>query len=94
LIAVLIEDGGPTPQISDNGDGGIAAEWLVDGATLTLDIESSESVYLIARSKTGAIQLEAETAARGFGYNIAVAQARLFLRDLATGVRHPVSLSD
>lgn len=92
LISALVEDGGPTPQVSDNGDGGIASEWLVNGATLTLDIEDVDSVYLIARDFTGDIRLEAEGPARGFGLSLAAAQARLFLRELAAGMRQPISL--
>lgn len=93
LIAALVEDGGPTPQVSDNGDGGIAVEWLVNRAVLTLDVEGPDSVYLVGRDANGKIELEEETVVRGFMYGVAAAKARLFLRELAAGIRRPISLA-
>lgn len=53
IIADLLFDGAPTPQIGDNGDGGPRCEWLVDGYSVVLDAESENELILWSTAPDG-----------------------------------------
>lgn len=94
IVNALIEDDSPTPQVSDNGEDGVLVEWIVGGSTLTLDYDGDELIYLIARDADGKILFETETKRTGFGVAPAMAQAKVFLRDLAKNIRQPIALAE
>jgi len=92
LLGALITDGSATPQIGDNGEGGVAVEWLVDGNLLRLDYEDETEILLTATNSHGQRVLCETITAWWLGQDSAIVQARDFLRGLAGSVAQPIPL--
>jgi len=93
LLGTLVTDGSPTPQIGDNGDGGVAVEWLVDGNSLRLDYEDETEILLTAKGSDGERVLCETVNVWWLASDLAVMQARDFLRNLAQQVSRPLPIS-
>ena len=91
LITAVTDEGSATPQIADNGEGGIEVLWLVDGSSLTVDYED-EFEILLTGAREGDRAFTHLLTAYWTEQDAAIAEARRFLADISTGVRHPIPL--
>lgn len=92
LLGTLITDGSATPQIGDNGDGGVAVEWLVDGNLLRLDYEDETEILLTGMNSHGQRVLCETITAWWLGQDPAIVQTRDFLKGIAGSVARPLPL--
>ena len=92
LLGTLVTDGSATPQIGDNGEGGVAVEWLVDGNLLRVDYEDEAEILLTATNSRGERVLCETITAWWLDRDLAIVQARDFLRGLAGSVTQPLPL--
>lgn len=54
LLAVLLEDGHPEPQVGLDGDGDVRCRWEVDGVEVVLTVDDRGSGWLWAHDADGA----------------------------------------
>lgn len=92
LLGSLLVDGSPTPQIGDNGDGGISVEWLVDGRSFRLDYEDESEILLEGRGPAGDLLFSQTVTAWWLSTDQAIIGARDFLKLLARDVHRPLPL--
>lgn len=92
LLGTLVTDGSPTPQIGDNGEGGVAVEWLVDGNLLRLDYEDENEILITATNSRGDRVLCATITKWWLDKDTVVVEAREYLRGLAGSVTRPLPL--
>ncbi|MDM4761528.1 hypothetical protein QT381_00705 [Galbitalea sp. SE-J8] len=93
LIDAIIGVGSATPQIADNGEGGIEVLWLVNGASLTIDYEDEFEILVegVAADGTRAF---AHTLTRYWTRaDSTVVDAKRFLATLSASVARPLPLS-
>ena len=93
LLNAVIADGSPTPQVGDNGEGGIEVEWLVNGKTLRLDYEDESEILLEARNADASLIFSETVTAWWLPGDSAIVAARDFLESLAPEVARPLTLS-
>ena len=82
VLGSLMDQTSPPPQLFPLADGGIQAEWHVDGNKIEIEIEGNGDAYLLADRHDGSVV--AEGAATRDDPDGAVAAARDFLRGLAS----------
>ena len=92
LLGALVNDGGPTPQVGDNGAGGVAVEWLVDGNLMRIDYEDETEILMTACLATGERVLDETITAWWLETDPAIRRAREFLGAIGGSVRSPVPL--
>ncbi|MDQ1205484.1 hypothetical protein [Microbacterium sp. SORGH_AS_0862] len=92
LLGHVLTDGAPTPQIGDNGDGGVAVDWLVDDVSVRLDYEDETEILLTA--VRGRERILCDTLTKWWVEDdVTIKQARELLSGLAGQVRNPIPLS-
>ena len=82
VLGALMDQTSPPPQLFPLPDGGIQAEWHVDGNQIEIEIEGTGDAYLLVDRADGSVV--AEGAATRDDPDGAVAAAREFLRALAS----------
>lgn len=82
VLGALMDQTSPSPQLFPLPDGGIQAEWHVDGNKVEIEIEGDGDAYLLADRRDGSVV--AEGAATRDDPDGAVATTRDFLRELAS----------
>ncbi|MDQ7991269.1 MAG: hypothetical protein REI45_01170 [Propionicimonas sp.] len=93
LIAALIGGGSATPQIADNGEGGVEVLWLVNATSLTIDYEDELEILLTGVRADGSRAFAHTLTAYWTENDNAIAEARSYLADLSSGVRHAIPLN-
>jgi len=81
VLGALMDRSSPPPQLFPLPDGGVQAEWHIDGNKIEIEVEGNGDAYLLADRCDGSVVAEG-TAARD-DPDGALAAARDFLRELA-----------
>ena len=63
MIGMLVRDGGPLPQLSAAGDGGVEVQWLVNGDLVAVIVDPDGDWILWAEDPGGVEQFEYEGSA-------------------------------
>lgn len=92
LVSALIRDNSPTPQVGDNGENGIAVEWLVDGNVLRIDYEDETEILVAATNSAGESVFCEALSAWWLETNPVISDARRFLSKLSSAVANPISI--
>lgn len=92
LVEELVSDGVPTPQVSDNGEGGILIEWVAGGHLLRADYESAAEILVTATDSRGVVQFEEILRAGEIKGSAVTLRGQAFLHSLRPLVRRPVPL--
>lgn len=92
LVAALVGSGSATPQVADNGDGGIEVLWLVNGTSLTLDYEDQFEILLTAVGPDGTRLFAYELTAYWTPGEEAIMKAHACLRAMSSELAHPIAL--
>lgn len=95
LIAAIVGNGSATPQIADNGDGGIEVMWIVNGASLTVDYEDELEILVTAVGADGTRLFAHTLTAYWTPFDAAIAEAKSFLAAISAGMtaRHALPLT-
>ncbi len=93
LIDALIGVGSATPQIADNGEGGIEVLWLVNGQSLTIDYEDEFEILVTAVDAAGNRRFAHTLTAYWTRSDAAVIEAKNFLAEISSSVAHAIPLS-
>lgn len=93
-LAVLLVEGAPTPQPSATEDGGVLIEWLVNGASLHMRIDSDgDSIEIWGMSADGVVVLDDVIPSRQFSTSPSRLSAQVVLRELSSGVENRVAVA-
>lgn len=60
ILNLLVEDDGPTPQVTAMGDGGVQVEWRVNDAMVEVEVSADRLLRFYLREQDGAVELDDE----------------------------------
>jgi len=92
LMNHLLDDGSPTPQVSLGPGDGIATEWLVDGASMTIFFRSEADIHVWAENSEGVELFDFELTSKWSPADPRVQVMQTFLEQLGHDVRIRVPL--